>query len=180
MVLTMTGREARGADFADWVAAREPWLQRTAHLLTGDVHDARDLVQVTLTKLYLRWDRLTDHGNLDGYARQVLLNEARTLWRRPWWRREQAVDELPVVPLHEPGYDGLRDAVWQWLAGLPPRQRAVLVLRYYEQLTETETAEALGISVGTVKSTAHRALAQLRAHADEHPEIIGEIPGEPS
>ena len=158
-------------DFESWLVAREPALQRTALLLTGDPHSARDLVQTTLAKLYLAWDRIDDHEHVDAYARKVLINEHRSAWRRPWRRREIVTDSLPEASRPEEGYDDAHEAVWRFVATLPPRQRAVLVLRYYEELTEAETAGVLGISVGTVKSQASRALASLRAQLDQHPEI---------
>jgi len=164
-------RSTRDAEFESWLVAREPALQRTAHLLTGDVHTAQDLVQVTLAKLYLAWDRIQDRGNVDAYARKILLNEHRTAWRRPVRRREQVTDQIPDRPALEQSYDGQREAVWAFVASLPPRQRAVVVLRFYEQLTEPEIADLLGISLGTVKSQSSRALASLRAHLPDHPEL---------
>src|SRR4029077_3391902 len=83
------------AEFESWLAAREGALQRTAHLLTGDVHAAQDLVQTTLAKLYRGWDRIRDVGNLDAYARQMLVNEYRTAWRRPVRRAEPLVGGVP-------------------------------------------------------------------------------------
>ena len=94
-------RSSRDVEFESWLVAREPALQRTAHLLTGDVHTAQDLVQVTLAKLYLAWDRIQDRGNVDAYARKILVNEHRTAWRRPVRRREQVTDELPDRPAPE-------------------------------------------------------------------------------
>ncbi len=158
-------------DFESWLVAREPALQRTAHLLTGDEHSGRDLVQITLAKLYLAWDRLEDHEHVDAYARRMLVNEHRNAWRRSRRRPELVTDRPPERSAPADEYDGSRDAVWRFIATLPPRQRAVIVLRYYEQLTEPETAEVLRISVGTVKSQASRAIASLRAHLDQHPEI---------
>ena len=172
--VTGQARESARLDFESWLAAREPALQRTAHLLTGDVHTAQDLVQNTLAKLYLAWDRLSDVGNLDAYARKVLVNEHRTAWRRPVRRREQVTDQVPdrAAPVHE--YDDRHDLVWRFVTSLPPRQRAVVVLRFYEQLTEPEIADLLGISLGTVKSQSSRALASLRAHLPEHPELTSD------
>jgi RNA polymerase sigma-70 factor (sigma-E family) len=167
-------RSTRDAEFESWLIAREPALQRTAHLLTGDVHTAQDLVQVTLAKLYLAWDRIQDRGNVDASARKILLNEHRTAWRRPVRRREQVTDEVPDRPVPEQSYDGQREAVWAFVASLPPRQRAVVVLRFYEQLTESEIADLLGISLGTVKSQSSRALAALRAHLPDHPELTAD------
>ena len=165
-------RSTRDVEFEAWLLAREPALQRTAHLLTGDVHSAQDLVQETLAKLYLSWDRIRDPGSVDAYARRILVNEHRTAWRRPVRRREQVTDEVPDVPATGvPEYDGRREAVWSFVCSLPPKQRAVVVLRFYEQLTEVEIADLMGISEGTVKSQSSRALASLRAALPDHPEL---------
>jgi RNA polymerase sigma-70 factor (sigma-E family) len=160
-------RSGSVTDFESWLVAREPALQRLAHLLTGDVHSAQDLVQTSLAKLYLAWDRLDDRDHVDAYARRILVNEHRTAWRRPWRRREVLTDAPPDSGSAAEEYDGRREAVWRFVATLPPRQRAVIVLRYYEQLTEAETADVLDISVGTVKSQASRALVSLRTHLPE-------------
>jgi RNA polymerase sigma-70 factor (sigma-E family) len=149
--------------------AREPALHRLAVLLTGDPHSAQDLVQATLAKLYLAWERLDDREHVDGYARRILVNEHRSAWRRPWRRREVSTTRPPDSASEDRQYDGGRDAVWAFVATLPPRQRAVIVLRYYEDLTERETADVLGVAVGTVKSQASRAIAALRDQLHEHP-----------
>ena len=172
--MSAQARSSRDAEFESWLVAREPALQRTAHLLTGDAHTSQDLVQVTLAKLYLAWDRIQDRGNVDAYARKILLNEHRTAWRRPVRRREQVTDQIPDRPAPELSYDGQREAVWAFVASLPPRQRAVVVLRFYEQRTEPEIADLLGISLGTVKSQSSRALAALRAHLPDHPELTAD------
>jgi RNA polymerase sigma-70 factor (sigma-E family) len=168
---------APAVDFETWLVAREPALQRTAHLLTGDVHTAQDLVQNTLAKLYLAWDRVSHSDNVDAYARRVLVNEHRSAWRRPVTRRERVTDEVPDRPATGEEYDGSREAVWRFVSSLPPKQRTVVVLRFYEQLTEAEIADLMGISVGTVKSQSSRALASLRAQLPDHPEISGEEAG---
>jgi RNA polymerase sigma-70 factor (sigma-E family) len=168
-----TPRRSRDTDFEAWMTARQPALLRTACLLTGETHTAEDLVQTTLAKLYLAWDRIADREHVDAYARKALVNEFRSLWRRPWRRRELSAEQLPDVAGSEQGYDARDDALWQFVATLPPKQRAVIVLRYYEELTEAETAAALGISVGTVKSQASRALASLRRTVADHPEVAG-------
>src|SRR5262245_48110439 len=174
-VATSRPRPRDGLEFETWLVAREPALQRTAHLLTGDVHSAQDLVQTTLAKLYLRWDRVRNADNIYAYARTALVNEFRTSWRRPLRRVEQVVEEVPDRPAADvPPYDGTREAVWRFVCSLPPKQRAVVVLRFYEQLTEAEIADLMGISVGTVKSQSSRALAALRAALPHHPEIAGE------
>ncbi|MFC7359971.1 SigE family RNA polymerase sigma factor [Nocardioides astragali] len=169
----MTSRrpEATRVDFESWLVAREHTLQRTALLLTGDPHSAKDLVQNALAKLYLAWDRIEQRERIDAYARRVLVNEHRSTWRRAWRRHEVTTEVLPDTGATSVEYDGTRDAVWGFVAGLPPRQRAVIVLRYYEDLTEAETADLLGITVGTVKSQAHKALAALRASVGDHPAI---------
>lgn len=156
-------------DFESWLVARESALQRLALLLTGDGHAAQDLVQTSLAKLYLAWDRLDDRAHVDAYARKILVNEHRSAWRRPWRRREVVTADPPDRAAPASEYDGSREAIWGFVASLPPRQRAVIVLRYYEQLTETETADVLDVSVGTVKSQASRAIAALRARMPEEP-----------
>ena len=168
-------RSTRDAEFEAWLLAREPALQRTAHLLAGDVHSAQDLVQETLAKLYLSWERIRDLNSVDAYARRILVNEHRAAWRRPVRRREHVTDELPERPsAADPEYDGRREAVWRFVCSLPPKQRAVVVLRFYEQLTEVEIAELMGISEGTVKSQSSRALASLRTALPDHPELTAD------
>ena len=149
-------------EFADWMAARQGGLARTAYLLTGSQHAAEDLVQATLTKIYLAWDRIADRQHVDAYARRALVNEHRSTWRRTSRRPELLLAALPDHGHEQTSYDGEREAVWRFVQSLPPRQRAVIVLRYYEDLSETEIADLLGISAGTVKSQASRALAALR------------------
>ena len=152
-------------DFRSYVVARSPALLRTAYLLTGHRADAEDLLQTTLAKAYLAWDRIRERDAVDGYVRRVLVNTHTSFWRR------RKVDERPTDVLPErAGRDDtadsdLHDALWTALAGLPKRQRAAVVLRYYEDLSEAATAEVLGVSVGTVKSTTSRALSRLRASA---------------
>lgn len=157
----------KDAEFADYMSARQPSLLRTAYLLTGDRHTAEDLVQTALAKLYLSWDRVQQQGSLDGYVRRILVNEHNSLWRRPWKRRETTTEHLPDRAA-ESGPAATYDAdLWAFVQTLPRKQRAALVLRYYEELSEAETAEILGVSVGTVKSQTSRALSTLRARAGE-------------
>ena len=166
-------RAARDADFAAYLQARQASVLRTAYLLTGDRHTAEDLVQTAFAKLYLSWDRVRDQGSMDGYLRRILVNENNSLWRRGWKRREHATDELPEPTPHLDEHDdGRSGALWDLVQSLPKKARAVLVLRYYEELSESETAEVLGISVGTVKSQTSRALAALRERtpADLNPQ----------
>jgi len=157
------GASSVDVEFADWMAARQVALVRTAYLLTGSQHAAEDLVQATLTRLYLSWDRISDRQHVDAYARRALLNEHRSTWRRTSRRPEVLSDAVPEAALAPAEYDGEREAVWRFVQALPPRQRAVIVLRYYEDLSEAQIADLLGISAGTVKSQASRALASLRA-----------------
>jgi RNA polymerase sigma-70 factor (sigma-E family) len=156
---------ARDADFSSYMHAREASLLRTAYLLTGDRHTAEDLVQTAFAKLYLSWDKVRDRGSVDGYLRRILVNEHNSLWRRAWKKREHTTEVLPEAS-HLDEYDGgARGELWDLVQTLPRRARAVVVLRYYEEMTEAETAEVLGISVGTVKSQTSRALAALRERA---------------
>ena len=153
----------RDADFTAYLQARQGRLLRTAYLLTGDQHEAEDLLQTSLAKLYLAWDRVHDRESVDAYVRRIMVNEHNSLWRRAWRRREHATDVVPETPSAPPTYDdGTGAALWAAVQTLPRKARAVLVLRYYEELTEAETAETLGIAVGTVKSQTSRALATLR------------------
>src|SRR4051794_13349355 len=153
----------QAADFTAYLEARQQRLLRTAYLLTGDRHQAEDLLQTSLAKLYLAWDKVRDRGAVDAYVRRIMVNENNSLWRRGWKRREAPTDVVPETsPVHDAYDEGLGAAVWAVVATLPRRARAVVVLRYYEQLSEAETAEVLGISVGTVKSQTSRALAALR------------------
>ncbi|MDN5744763.1 MAG: SigE family RNA polymerase sigma factor [Nocardioidaceae bacterium] len=153
----------RDDDFAAWMDARQPTLHRTAYLLAGDHHTAEDLVATTLAKVYLSWDKIERQGAVDAYARRILVNENNSLWRRAWRKREVTSSAVPDWIEHRDQPDeGSSAEVWQLLGTLPPRQRAVLVLRYYEQLSESEIAATLGVSLGTVKSQASRALATLR------------------
>jgi RNA polymerase sigma-70 factor (sigma-E family) len=153
------------AEFHAYVSARSPKLLRTAYLLTGSRPDAEDLLQTALAKTYLAWPRIADRGALDAYVRRVMVNARTSRWRL------RRVQETPTAePPESPDRDAtagrdLHDALWRALATLPPRQRAAVVLRYYEDLSEAETADALGISVGTVKSTVSRALTSLRDRA---------------
>jgi RNA polymerase sigma-70 factor (sigma-E family) len=153
----------RDDEFAAFVAARYRALARTAMLLAGDRGHAEDLAQLALIRTYLAWSRLHDPQNAEAYARRTLLRLALRARKRRW-TREIAVGRLPDVPEREADYAGgdLALDVRRALAELPVAQRAVLVLRYLDDLTEAETARLLGISPGTVKSRAARGLAKLR------------------
>ena len=144
------------AEFEEFVVARRSALLRTAYLLTGNHHDAEDLVQSALIKVVPRWARIRDRP--EPYVRQVLARESVSRWRRRRWR-EVSTDAVPERTHHD---STDRVALLEDLRRLSPRQRAVLVLRYFDDLTEADTAAALGISVGTVKSHVRDALACLR------------------
>jgi len=153
---------SRSVEFDAFVAARSPALLQAAWLLTGDWQLAEDLVQAALAKCYPAWHRITD-GNDEPYVRRVLVTTYITWWRRAW-RGERATDPLPesADTRDELARADLRQLLLAALAGLPRRQRATVVLRYYCDLSEVETAQALGCSVGTVKSQAAKGLARLR------------------
>lgn len=153
-------------DFDEYVVTRSGALLRLAYLLTGDGHRAEDLVQDTLERLCRRWSRMTHVADPHAYARKILLNQHLT-WRRKRVSRELVVADLPErTARDETEAIGVRHLLWQRIGTLPPRQRAVVVLRYYEDLADADIAEALGISSVTVRSTALRALAKLRSHPD--------------
>lgn len=167
---TRTTSPSAYPSFASYVRARQLVLLRTARSLTANPSDAEDLLQTALTKTYVAWDRIEDHRALDGYVRRALLNTRTSQWRK---RKvdEFACDELPepeTVPAGDPAeQQALHDAMWRAIMKLPARQRAMVVLRYYEDLSEAQTAEVLGVSIGTVKSAVSRALGKLR----EDPEL---------
>jgi RNA polymerase sigma-70 factor (sigma-E family) len=144
--------------FAEFVLARQAALLRTAYLLTGHAQDAEDLVQTTLVRVVPQWRRIRD--NPEAYVRRTMVNANVSRWRRRRWR-EESTDVLPEQLADTPDHDELL-AVRSALAALAPRQRAVLVLRYYEGLSEAEIAATLGIAPGTVKSQARDGLARLR------------------
>ena len=153
--------------FLEFVRSRSAALLRSAYLLTGDRYLAEDLVQTALAKTALRWQRI-DQRNAEAYTRRVLYHEQVDGWRRK--RVAEAFPgELPDRASHrsESEHSDLKLAVQQALSRLGPRQRAVVVLRFFEDRTERETAEILGCSIGTVKSQAHRALATLRSAAPD-------------
>jgi RNA polymerase sigma-70 factor (sigma-E family) len=143
------------------VASRLDQLRRTAYLLCGDWHTADDLVSTALVKLLRHWRRVSAMDNIDAYVRRMLLRAWLDERRRPW-RREHARAQVPETAAR-PGYDVAdRMAVLALLAELPARRRAVLVLRFFCDLSVEETAEALGCATGTVKSQTARALDALR------------------
>lgn len=145
------------ATFDDFVAARSRALLRTAYLLTHDHALAEDLLQTSLAKAWFAWRRID--GNPEPYVRKILVNTYASWWRRKW-NGEHPTDELPERATEETGAEPTD--LWRAMERLPRRQREVVVLRYFEDLTEVQTAELLGCSVGTVKSQCSKALAKLR------------------
>lgn len=170
-------------DFDDFVATRGNALWRTAWLLTGDRHAAEDLLQTALAKCWPRWKSIHE-GNNEAYVRRVLVTTYAAWWRRKW-RAELPSAEPPdqALDFSEESRALVRQDVRVALAGLSKGQRAVIVLRYFDDLTEAQTADALGCSVGTVKSQASRALAALRSSPllGQHGPLEAATPdGEPS
>lgn len=151
---------AREPDFRGFVTARSPALMRTAFLLTGDWQRGEDLLQTAFLHCFRRWDRIEDH---EAYVRRTLVRTYAG-WRRRRWIGETPTNPLPDRPQcpEQLGAVDLRTDLLRLLGELRPRQRAVVVLRYYEDMAESEVAEVLGISPGTVKSQAARGLAHLR------------------
>jgi len=155
-------------EFSLFVRHTSPALLRAAYLLTGDRHLAQDLVQTALARTHLAWRRLRDTGNAGAYARKTMYHLQVSAWRRRAVAETLSGDlpEHPGQPDHTSHTD-LRLSLQQALLRLAPRQRAVLVLRYFEDRTEAETAELLDLAVGTVKSLTHHALGRLRQIAPE-------------
>jgi RNA polymerase sigma-70 factor (sigma-E family) len=149
------------AGYRDYVAGRMDQLRRTAYLLCGNWHTADDLTSTALVKLLRHWRRVSAMENIDGYLRRTLLRAWLDERRRPWHREHSraAVPDLAARPAYDVAD---RMAVLDLLNDLPPRRRAVLVLRYFCDLSVEETAETLGCSTGTVKSQTARALDTLR------------------
>jgi len=151
--------------FEDFVRARSDALFRTALLLTGQNRsEAEDLLQGALERAYRRWGRICRSGDPERYVRAILANASTDRWRRLGRRGERSLPDDGTGPVtgDHAGDVADRDFLLRALAALPPRQRAVLVLRYFCDLPEAEIADALGCSTGTVKSQASRALAKLR------------------
>jgi RNA polymerase sigma-70 factor (sigma-E family) len=151
-------------EFADFVAVRQRALQRTAWLLTGDWAVAEDLVQVALAKSWPRWDSIRRRDDPEIYVRRVMLNTWLT-WRRRRWRAEDASDAMPELPARGDiaAEVAIRVSVRHALGSLSDRERSVLVLRVFDDLSEAQAARVLNCAVGTVKATMSHALAKLRS-----------------
>jgi RNA polymerase sigma-70 factor (sigma-E family) len=149
--------------FDEFVLLRRHSLLRTARMLTGDQYLGEDLVQAALEKVWPRWERIIAHGDPYSYVRTVMLHLYTAWWRRSW-RAEQPTCSLPEVAAAHDDYAAtdLRDAFQRLLDALSPKQRAILVLRFHDDLTETSVAQLMGCSVGTVKSQHAKAVARLR------------------
>ncbi|GAB3025773.1 DNA-directed RNA polymerase sigma-70 factor [Nocardioides flavus (ex Wang et al. 2016)] len=152
----------RDDDFVEFVDSRSTALLRTARLLTaGDQHAAEDLLQIALERAYVAWPRIQRKGAQEAYVRSIMTRAAIDRTRQRGRRSEVVTDDVPDVAFHQVGPED-RDQVFTLLASLSPRQRAVMVLRYYDDLSEAQIADALGCSAGAVKSHASRALAIMR------------------
>jgi RNA polymerase sigma-70 factor (sigma-E family) len=157
-------------EFDEFVVTRSPRLLRTAYLLARDWAAAEDLLQTALAKAWFAWRRI--EGDPEPYVRKVIVNTYASWWRRRW-NGEEPVATVPEGGSPTPDPHALldaRDEIWRSLGRLPKRQRAVLVLRYFEDLSEKETAKIMGCSIGTVKSQTAKALAKLRV--DESLRVI--------
>ncbi|MEU7823654.1 SigE family RNA polymerase sigma factor [Catellatospora sp. NPDC049111] len=156
-------------EFREYVAVRQGALYRVAYLLTGHHQDAEDLLQVALTKLALHWPRVHRSGSPDAYVRKILYRQHISVWRVSRNRREYATELVPERgAVEDPaGETVLKLALARVLGELTRRQRAVVVLRYYEDLPEAEVAALMGTSIGTVRSQVHRTLTRLRVLCPE-------------
>lgn len=158
----------------EFVASRSARLYRIAYVLTGDHHHAEDLLQAALVKAASSWRRIRDHAALEGYVRRTMYRDQVGVWRRRGVLTEWRTAQPPETPTGDhTDHTDLKVVVRDALARLSPKQRAVLTLRYFEDLPEGEVAELLGVSVGTVRSTAHKALTRLRSLAPELDTLAG-------
>lgn len=157
----VTVTEQSAGSFEEFVAIRGDALWRSAWLLAGDAQRAEDLVQTALGKCWSAWDRIAADGSFEAYVRRAMYTTYASWWRRTW--KVEIPTASPPDAAAPAGQSELRADLMRALATLPTRQRATVVLRYFEDLSERETAAILGCSVGTVKSHSARALAALRA-----------------
>ncbi len=178
MVFTTTTSAQETPSFEEYAATAWPWLYRCSYLLAGNHADAEDLAQQTLLQAYRSWPKVSRADHPTAYVRRMLTN-LHISQHRPRSRMLELLTDAPPEPRHSasahPGDPGDRQALWPHISSLPPRQRAVIVLRYYEGLSEREIADTLGCSTGNVKSTAHRALRALRAAIGPDAELRGEV-----
>ena len=160
-------------DFAEFVMARTPALPRFGYLLTGDGHLAEDLVQEALVRVHRRWSGIEHQGGPEPYVRKAILHQYLS-WRRRRSSTELPVGHLPEPPDPAPAVERIvdRDEMWTLLTALPRAQRAVVVLRYYEDLADADIALMLGCTQATVRVHAFKALKRLRV-ALTRPEVVG-------
>jgi RNA polymerase sigma-70 factor (sigma-E family) len=165
-------RQEDVSDFSEFVAARSAALFRTSFLVVGDYQLAQDLLQEALVKVYVAWPRLRDKTKAEPYARRTIVTTAIS------WRRRRSFHERPVAAVPDARSTdnteqlAAHGQLWDRVRSLPPRQRAALVLRYYEDLSESETAALLGCSVGTVKSQLSAALSRLRVQVGADSDVL--------
>lgn len=158
------------AAYVEYVSAKALWFRRVAFLLCRDLDRADDLVQTSITKLYVDWARIRNVDNLDGYARTIIVNTFLAEQRSPWWKRVTLGHEPELEEIGAEAEDlDLGIDLGEALAEVPPRQRAVLVLRFYCDLSVQEAAAVLGCSTGNVKSQTSRGLSTLRNHLATRP-----------
>lgn len=161
--------------FASFVQARSNALHRAAYLMVGDVALAQDLVQEALVRTYAAWGRLRDTSNAEAYCRKAITTTAISWFRRKSWSRERPSETLPEPATAGHGDDVARSEwLWSALQRLPVRQRAAIVLRYYEDLTEAQTADAMGCAVGTVKSQVAAGLRKLKERLGDDVVLVGD------
>jgi RNA polymerase sigma-70 factor (sigma-E family) len=158
-------RRDREDEFAEFASSRVSWLRTVAYLLSGDWHEADDLTQTTIIKLYTAWHRIGGVENIDGYARTILVNTFLAERRSPW--RRVVLRSAKEEPEAQPDLDAILD-LRQALSALPARQRATVVLRYYCDLSVEQTADALNCSTGNVKSQTARGIDALRRALGSH------------
>ncbi|GAA1940690.1 SigE family RNA polymerase sigma factor [Nocardioides marmoribigeumensis] len=163
------------AEFTEFVRARSGMLLRTAYLILGDHALAQDLVQEALTKVYVAWPRIQRREGVDAYARTVVVNTAISWKRRRGWRGEQPVGEVPEPRGAAADEPDVRLAIWRTLQDLPPRQRATLVLRFYEDLSIKETAQVMQCAEGTVKSQVSQGIERLRETLGSRAAALGHL-----
>jgi RNA polymerase sigma-70 factor (sigma-E family) len=156
--------------FDEFVRARLPRLLRFGHALTGSPHAGADLVQDALERTMLAWARIEAKDDPEGYVRRIMVNRNVSIWRRH--RKERLVDQMPEQ--HTAPASERDDTLWEAVKQLPARQRAVIVLRYYEDYSEAQIAATMGCSAGTVKSQASRAMAKLRELVNADAMVGGE------
>ena len=151
-------REEDREAFDAFVRARLPDLVRFGRSLTGSAEAGQDLVQDALERTLLAWGRIDSRTDPEGYVRRIMVNRNISIWRK--FGREHPTDQIRDSGVEDTPFD---DDLWQALKALPPKQRAVIALRYYEDMSEADIARTLGCSTGTVKSQASKALTKLRA-----------------